>query len=202
MSFSDASSYDLVPYASKEKGLIALRSWSRTMHAEVGDITVANGMITVHGELYGPSAPSASPALLLLRRIKPSDEIKIVGERHGGRGLRSPSPARRRGSSALRARCVGPLGPLRAGQGRDQGRPGLDDVLEKKATYLYPTTVLPRTGNQQVAFSRKVARKIRGTAPAPQGRVRVRVFYTITNDLDLNVVDLRRLRAGAGHFGQ
>jgi hypothetical protein len=60
----------------------------------------------------------------------------------------------------------------------------LDDVVDKKGVYAYPAALLPK--KRPWGSLRKAVRKIRGR---PQQRVRVRPYYTVSNDLALTVAD-------------
>ncbi|MCX4823043.1 glycosyltransferase family 4 protein [Streptomyces sp. NBC_01142] len=178
---------NLLPYEDKAKGnALMLRAWSRPVHAEADDVQVDGTRITLSGSLFGPATVSGRPALLLRRRGKPSDELSFPGEQKGANGFSftfsSTAPAAVQTSAHdvwdAFVRYAPDAKPVKIGR-------VLDDVVMKKDIYIYPQSVLPkrRTGS----LARAAAKRALGR---PRARVRARVYYTLSNDVALNVVDL------------
>ncbi|MEV6395956.1 glycosyltransferase family 4 protein [Streptomyces sp. NPDC051907] len=178
---------NLVPYEDKAKGnALMLRAWSRPVHAEADDVEVDGDEITLTGSLFGPAKVTGAPTLLLRRRGKPADEISFPGEKHGANGFcftfssTAPAAAQVTAHDVWDAfvRYAPDAKPVKIGR-------VLDDVVMKKDIYIYPQSVLPkrRTGS----LARAVAKRALGK---PRARVRTRVYYTLSNDVALNVVDL------------
>ncbi|MEV6654318.1 glycosyltransferase family 4 protein [Streptomyces sp. NPDC051219] len=176
---------NLVPYAVKPHGLLALRSWVRPVHAEAGDIQVVGKEVTVSGRLIGDTM-SGSPVLLLRRTGGASAELTYPAVRQGEDGFRASFPC---GEAAARQIAVSEVWDLwlRYAPGAEPVKIGrlLDDVVEKTAAYTYPVPVLRKT--RPWGLVRIVARKLRGR---PQQRVKARIHYRAGNDLGLHVADL------------
>ncbi|MEE1753472.1 glycosyltransferase family 4 protein [Streptomyces sp. SP18CS02] len=176
----------LVPYPGKPKKQLQLRSWVRPVHAEAGEVRVADRRITVSGELMGPARFSGDPVLVLRRRGRESVEFTYPGSRLGERGFRFTFPAT---APAARQTVADQWWDLlvRYAPDAEPARIGrvLDDVVEKGPVFAYPETRLRK--KRPYALLRLLARRLRGR---PQQFVRVRIAYTNTNDLLVNVVDV------------
>ncbi|MBT2391608.1 glycosyltransferase family 4 protein [Streptomyces sp. ISL-1] len=176
---------NLVPYADKAKGTLVLRSWVRPVHAEAADVRLAGKKVTLSGRLIG-ATPVGDPVLVLRRRGGPACELTISGRWDGASTFRFTIPCAAPVAQQNTAhdvwdtflRYVPNVQPVKIGR-------VLDDVVMKKDVYNYPLAILPkkRRGSPVRALAKKVLRR-------PKQRVRVRLFYTASNDLALNVVDL------------
>lgn len=178
---------NLIPYKDTAKGgALMLRAWSRPVHAEADVVEVDGRRVTLAGRLHGRATASGEPELVLRRRGKPKEEITFPGERQGSRGFRftfsSSVPAASQTTSHdvwdAYVRYAPDEKPVRVGR-------VLDDVVQKKDVFVYPQSVIARRRTESLA--RSWAKRLLGR---PRARVRVRVYYTVTNDLALNVVDL------------
>ncbi|MFI1400211.1 glycosyltransferase family 4 protein [Streptomyces sp. NPDC020681] len=175
---------NLVPYADKARGTLVLRSWVRPVHAEAADVRLDGSRFTLTGRLIGAAA-TGDPVLVLRRRGK-AHELTFSGQWNGTDTFRFAVPASAPAAEQVTAhdvweaflRYAPDVAPVKIGR-------VLDDVVMKKDIYNYPLSVLPkrRKGSLVRAIAKKVLRR-------PQQRVRVRLFYTASNDLALNVVDL------------
>ncbi|MEU6118285.1 hypothetical protein ABZ840_27515 [Streptomyces sp. NPDC047117] len=151
-----------IPYATKY-GNLALRSWLRGPHAEAGEIQVAPDGITVEGRLYGAALASGAVAEARARHDDHTVTIPLRGD--------GPDFA-----------FVLPHGPLaghwrsgterwdlwvRTGEGAEPVRISriLDDVPDKKQIFTYPAMPIG----------------------APGGQVRVGPYFTVDNDLSVQV---------------
>ncbi|MFJ3928807.1 MULTISPECIES: glycosyltransferase family 4 protein [unclassified Streptomyces] len=184
----------LLPYEDEARGgALALRAWHRPVHAEVASVRVSGGgAVSVEGALFGALSgaggpePAGRPVLLLRRRGAPEDELAFRGARVGRGGFRfrfpSAAPAARQSTS----HDVWDLYVRWAPGGPDIRMAGLlDDVVAKKQVYVFPRTVLP--GRREGGRARAWAKRLLGR---PVKEVRVHVYYTVSNDLALNVVDM------------
>ncbi|MFI6287223.1 glycosyltransferase family 4 protein [Streptomyces sp. NPDC051018] len=176
---------NLVPYADRSRGTLLLRSWLRKVHAEAADVRVDGRKMTLSGSLIG-ATPEGTPVLILRRRGKPATELTVPG-RWGGTGLfhftvTSSAPAAEQITAHdvwdAFLRYAPDAQPVRIGR-------IMDDVVAKKDIYTYPLAVLRK--RRQGSLARALAGRLLGR-PTPQ--VRVRLFYTASNDVALNVVDL------------
>ncbi|MEV8564708.1 glycosyltransferase family 4 protein [Streptomyces sp. NPDC051322] len=182
----DGGVHNRVAYKVKGKGFLSLRAWNRPVHAEAGDITVDDTRVTVSGVLVGKAAFAGEPVLVLRRRGKIREEMTFPGSRQGADGFRftfsCATPVARQLTRNdywdLYLRYAPEAAPVKIGR-------VLDDVIDKKAVYAYPAAVLPK--KRPWGALRKAARKLRGR---PQQRVRVRPYYTVSNDLALTVADV------------
>ncbi|NDZ81302.1 glycosyltransferase [Streptomyces sp. SID10853] len=176
-----------VAYRLKDKGFLTMRSWNRPAHAEAGDIVVDGTRLTVSGRLLGAAAPSGDPVLLLRRRGGAGEELSFPGSREGTDGFRVAFPA---GGPAARQltrndywdvwlRYAPQEPPVKVGR-------ILDDVVDKKGVYSYPPSLVRKT--RPWGALRKAVRKVRGR---PKQWVRVRPYYTVSNDLALTVADVQ-----------
>ncbi|WP_327323576.1 glycosyltransferase family 4 protein [Streptomyces sp. NBC_01210] len=173
----------LVPYV--KQGVLSLRSWVRPVHAEVGDILLADRKIMLTGRLLGRGTLADDPVLLLRRRGKDPAELTFPVGREGSDGFRVTVPCAAPAAVQTAAHDVWDLW-LRYAPDAEPVRPGrvLDDVVEKGSLVPYPGTELLK--KRPLAAVRAVARKLRGR---PQERVTVKIFYSASSDLVLNVVD-------------
>ncbi|MER7112297.1 glycosyltransferase family 4 protein [Streptomyces sp. NPDC000229] len=173
----------LVPYT--RSGALALRSWVRPVHAEVGDVRIENGTIILSARFHGAAAPSGEPILLLRRRGKAPLELSFPGTGNGTDGFRftfsCTAPAARQQDPHdvwdLWLRPAPDAEPVRLGR-------FLDDVVEKGSLFPYPSIELRK--KQPLGAVRALVRKLAGK---PREGVVVKVFYSAANDLVLNVVD-------------
>lgn len=179
--------HNLVPFTDKAKGdALMFRAWWRPVHAEADGVEVDGTRVTFGGRLHGPAALRGTPVLLLRRRGGPADEIAFPGERRGPDGFRF--------SFSLSVPAASQTSPhdvwdayLAYAPDAEPVRIGrvLDDVVHKKDVFVYPLSVMAKRRTQ--SLPRAVAKRLLGRQ---RPRVRVRVYYTLTNDLALNVVDL------------
>ncbi|MFF3324430.1 glycosyltransferase family 4 protein [Streptomyces sp. NPDC002889] len=178
---------NLVPYENKAKGnALMLRAWSRPVHAEADDIRVDGTHITLSGSLFGAAAVSETPTLLLRRRGKPADELSFPGEKQGAHGFGFTFTPVEAAAAQVTQHDVWDLFVRYAPKAQPVRIGGvLDDIVMKKDIYTYPRIILPkrRTGGLVRAVAKKALRR-------QQAQVRARVYYTVSNDLALNVVDL------------
>ncbi|MGW6904416.1 transferase [Streptomyces sp. NPDC054940] len=152
-----------VPYTTKD-GYLAVRAWLRTAHAEVEGIEVADRTLTVRARLHGATLAEGAAVRLRLR---------------GGEGVvRTLEP--RAASDGRAFSFTVDYGELAAGPGTGsrvwdlsvQPRAAadaapirigrlLDDVADRKEIFVYPTAAV--------------------------GEVAVRPYYTVDNDLSVEV---------------
>ncbi|WP_406000919.1 glycosyltransferase family 4 protein [Streptomyces sp. NBC_00829] len=176
---------NLVPYADRTRGTLVLRSWVRAVHAEAADVRVAGRKMTLSGSLIGAS-PAGNPVLVLRRRQKPAKELTVPGRWDAAGVFHFTIAGTAPAAEQITAhdvwdtflRYAPDAQPVKIGR-------VLDDVVMKKDVYNYPLAVLPkkRKGSLARALAKKILRR-------PAQRVRVRLFYTASNDLALNVVDM------------
>ncbi|MEU9984608.1 glycosyltransferase family 4 protein [Streptomyces sp. NPDC050856] len=173
----------LVPYT--RGGVLTLRSWVRSVHAEVGEIRIADRHITVSARLHGASRASGEPILLLRRRGGEPLELSFRGTRHGTDGFRFTVPCAAPAARQRDAHDVWDVW-LRHDPDAPPARLAriLDDIVEKGSLFPYPTAELLK--RRPLARVRAAARKLAGK---PRVRVTVKVFYSAANELVLNVVD-------------
>ncbi|WP_371538940.1 transferase [Streptomyces sp. NBC_01023] len=157
-----------VPYRTAD-GTLAIRSWSRSPHAEAGELTVRAGALTVRGQLYGAELGADAVVEARLR---------------GAPGQVHREPARAGGDGAFS--CTLRYEPLAAGDGEgarlwdlwllpagaEGGVPGvrisriLDDIADRKSVFVYPGS------------------------PCGDGAVRAATatpYYTVDNDLSVRL---------------
>lgn len=178
---------NLVPYEDKAKGgALMLRAWNREVHAEAADVQVDGARVTLSGSVLGPATVSGAPVLVLRRRGRPTDEITFRGERAGERGFRFGFVQTVLAASQTTPHDVWDAF-LRYAPGADPVRIGrvLDDVVAKQRIFVFPHSVTPK--RRQGTLARAVAKRV---LRRPRKKVRVRVYYTVSNDVALNVVDL------------
>ncbi|ATW48502.1 transferase [Streptomyces peucetius subsp. caesius ATCC 27952] len=183
----DETVRNLIPYKDTAKGgALMLRAWWRPVHAEADVVEVDGTRVTLAGSLHGRATASGAPVLVLRRRGKPKDEITFTGEQQGAKGFRftfsSSVPAASQSTSHdvwdAYVRYAADEKPVKIGR-------VLDDVVQKKDVFVYPQSVIAKRRTESLA--RTTAKRLLGRS---RPKVRVRVYYTLTNDLALNVVDL------------
>ncbi|ELS57297.1 hypothetical protein [Streptomyces viridochromogenes] len=152
-----------VPYATKD-GYLAVRAWLRTAHAEVEGVEVTDRSMTVRARLHGATLADGATVRLRLR---------------GGDGVVRTLEPRAAGDGRAFSFTVD-YGELAAGHGTGsrvwdlsvQPRPAagappvrigrlLDDVADRKEIFVYPQAAV--------------------------GGVTVRPYYTVDNDLSVEV---------------
>lgn len=157
-----------LPYKTVD-GYAALRVWQRAAHAEAEAIEVSAGAITVSGRMYGTTPGGRLTAELRRREGEPLS-------------LPLPCTALPGGRFELTAACYRPAAE-RVGEhdlwdvfvhAEEHAEPirvarYFDDLRERKLSHVYPITVIEETS---------------------RGRARVRPFYSVHNELSINVVDL------------
>ncbi|WP_128375126.1 glycosyltransferase family 4 protein [Streptomyces cavernae] len=151
-----------IPYTTAD-GFLAVRAWHRPLHAETTAVHVNDEHLTVEGTLYGADWP---------------DELTLVAV--SGRG-RIPVPVHRTGTAGFHATvsftalaeahssdCVW---DLVLPSGKTEVRVGrlLGDIVERQKTDTYPTT------------------EYAPDAPELPGPLRIRPYFTGTNDLVIGV---------------
>ncbi|WP_405684488.1 transferase [Streptomyces sp. NBC_01387] len=162
-----------LPYRTAD-GRLAIRSWTRSPHAEAGDLTVGGGALTLEGRLYGAELGPESTVEARLR---------------GTRGQAYREPVTDGGDG--RFRCTLPYGPLAAGGTEGTrvwdlwllptGAPDatraagtavrigriLDDIADRKSVHVYP------------------AASLGGDSEEPDARATP--YYTVDNDLSVRL---------------
>ncbi|MGI5355158.1 glycosyltransferase family 4 protein [Streptomyces sp. CA-252508] len=173
----------LVPYP--RGGTLHLRSWSRPVHAEAGEVRIQDGTLTVAARLHGAAEPDGEPALLLRRRGKAPLELAFPGARHGADGFRFTFPCTAPAARRQDPHDVWDLW-LRYAPDAEPARLGrfLDDIVEKGSLFPYPP-VEPRD-HRPLARVRGLVGRLAGR---PRNRTVVTLFHSAANDLVLSVVD-------------
>ncbi|MFJ5293999.1 glycosyltransferase family 4 protein [Streptomyces sp. NPDC088348] len=176
-----------IAYRLKDKGFLTMRAWNRPVHAEAGDIVVEGSQLTVSGTVMGADALSGDPVLLLRRRGGSGEELSFPGSREGADGFRATFPAAGPAARQLTRNDYWDVWLRYAPQARPVkvGRI-LDDVVDKKGVYSCPPALVRK--RRPWGALRKAVRKVRGR---PQQWVRVRPYYTVSNDLALTVADVQ-----------
>ncbi|WP_405560320.1 transferase [Streptomyces sp. NBC_01180] len=157
-----------VPYRTAD-GTLAIRSWSRSPHAEAGELTGRAGALTVRAQLYGAALGA---------------DAMVEARLRGAPGQVHREPARTGADGAFS--CTLRYGPLAAGDGEgarlwdlwllpegvEGGVPGvrisriLDDIADRKSVFVYPGS------------------------PCGDGAVRAATatpYYTVDNDLSVRI---------------
>ncbi|WP_414170596.1 glycosyltransferase family 4 protein [Streptoverticillium reticulum] len=162
----------LIPHSGPDD-TIDVRVWVRARHAEVINVEVLDQETLVTVELRGTEPQGALSVIAQSRRNSMLDFPLPVREQDGRR-LRFAIPYPEFGRRHHTAHSIWDLYLCEADTTpvRIAGLTG--DCINRKAVYRYPATVLETT---------------------PRGRARTRTFYTIANELSVNVVDL----PGSGH---
>ncbi|MCX0247818.1 hypothetical protein NEH16_00685 [Streptomyces drozdowiczii] len=154
-----------IPYATKD-GRLAIRAWRRAAHAEAGRITVGSGAMTVSARLYGAGLGEGAE-VSLVRRGRGSAVARGALAVEGGRDFSFTVDYAdlladgAGGAPAVWDVFVQP----RAGAPRVRVARLLDDVADRKTVFVYPATTL--------------------------GGVSVRPYYTLDNDLSVEVTPRR-----------
>ncbi|GAB2948180.1 glycosyltransferase family 4 protein [Streptomyces heilongjiangensis] len=162
-----------IPYTTKD-GYLALRTFHRTAHAEVTALPVGEGSSAVEGVLHG-AALGAGAALVGVARGGQAADFEAPVECTGGR-LPDGHPCHGR---LFHGRVPSPPEPaapgkviwdlfLRPATDAEPIRLGrlFGDIVNRRDTDTYPEVTLPTP---------------------PGGSVRVRFFFTVTNDLAVSV---------------
>lgn len=149
-----------VPYTTKD-GFLALRTWRRTAHAEAGTVEVTEAATTVRARLHG-AALSGGAAVTLRLRGGGGGAEREVRPRPEGDGDFTFTVAH----EALVGEAAGTRvwdAFLRPAAGAPPVRIGrlLDDVADRKTVHVYPRVTV--------------------------GAAAVRVYYTVDNDLSVEV---------------
>ncbi|MEV7992595.1 transferase [Streptomyces sp. NPDC086077] len=155
-----------VPYVTKD-GYLALRTWLRAAHAEVGTVDVTDRSLTVHARLHGATLAGETVMRLLPRGGRGAARTVAVRGDHDGRCFSftvdltelaaDGGDANRVWDVFLveaRAGTGGAAAPIRLGR-------LLDDIAHRKEIFVLPAT-------------------------AVGGRI-VRPCYTVDNDLSIEV---------------
>ncbi|GLF96242.1 glycosyltransferase family 4 protein [Streptomyces yaizuensis] len=156
-----------LPYTTVD-GYLALRVRQAPVHAETERIDIGDGRITVTCRVYG--ATGRVEAAVLTHRAGPAPAIDLPctaapdGSVHFTVDAAAPAAHRFAEQDLwdLTLRVAGVEGPVRVGA-------WFGDVKDRKEVYAYPITVVEETS---------------------RGRARVRPYFTVHNDLSVNVVDL------------
>ncbi|WP_328376200.1 transferase [Streptomyces sp. NBC_01020] len=158
-----------IPYRTAD-GMLAVRSWSRSPHAEAGELTVRPGALSVAGQLYGAGLGADAVVEARLR---------------GAPGQVHREPVRTGGDDGAFS-CTLHCGPLAVGdgegarfwdlwllpEGAEGSGPGvrisriLDDIADRKSVFVYPGS------------------------PCGDGAVRAATatpYYTVDNDLSVRL---------------
>lgn len=177
----------LLPYEDKAKaGALMLRAWRRRVHAEAADVRIDGPVVAFEGSMMGTAAITGRPELVLRRRGRAGDEIVLPGVRVGEDGFRFRFSSALPAASQTTAHDVWDF-HVRCAPGGEPVRIGrlLDDVVGKQRCFAFPHTVMPKRREENLV--RAVTKRILGR---PRPKIRVHVYYTLSNDLALNVVDL------------
>lgn len=155
-----------VPYATKD-GRLAIRAWRRATHAEARRITVGSGAMTVTARLYG-AGPSEEADVALVRRGRESVVVRVaLSAEAGGQDFSfTVDYADLLAETAEGAPVVWDV-YVHPGAGAPRARVArlLDDIADRKTVFVYPAT--------------------------PLGGVSVRPYYTLDNDLSVEVAPRR-----------
>ncbi|MGW7297976.1 transferase [Streptomyces sp. NPDC054829] len=146
-----------VPYTTKD-GYLAIRTWLRTAHAEIETITVTDGSMTIRARLHG--ATLAEGAVVRVRARGADGAVRTSGtENAGERFSFTVNLAELADAGADRVWDVS----VRPGTDAPYIRLGrlLDDIADRKEIFVYPAATV--------------------------GGARVRPYYTVDNDLSVEV---------------
>ncbi|MFK0100290.1 hypothetical protein [Streptomyces sp. NPDC091040] len=152
-----------IPYATKD-GRLAIRAWRRASHAEANRITVASGAMTVTARLYGAGLGEGAQVALVRRGRKPV-VVRVAlsaGEDQDFSFTVDYADLLAEAGGGAPAPAVWDMfvHPC-ADTPRVRVARLLDDVADRKTVFVYPATTL--------------------------GGVSVRPYYTLDNDLSLEV---------------
>lgn len=157
-----------IPYATKD-GRLAVRTWLRATHAEAGRIAFSGGSMTVTARLFGARLGEGAAASLhrrgqdtAVRRIAPRAE----GDRDFSFTVDYQDLLAAQGQSAAGAASAVWDVYVRPAADTSRIRVArlLDDVADRKAVFVYPAATL--------------------------GGVTARPYYTVDNDLSVEVTPL------------
>jgi hypothetical protein len=177
----------LLPYADTARGgVLSLRAWHRPVHAELTDVRIDGARVTVEGGMLGTAEVTGAPVLVLRRRGGTADEILFRGKKVGKDGFRfrfssaAPAASQMSGNDVwdFFIRCAPAVKPVRIGR-------LLDDLVMKQRVFVYPHTVMGK--RRQAGLLRAVAGRVPGRQ---RKKIRVHVYYTLSNDLAMNVADM------------
>ncbi|MFD5703585.1 hypothetical protein [Streptomyces lasiicapitis] len=153
-----------IPYATKQ-GNLSVRSWLRAPHAEVGELSIADGGLTAQGRVYGTSLGGAGYVEAVLRGE--AGQVRRAGLAPEGPGVAGSSDSGF--AFSLPYAELGPEDGVWDLWLRPAGEEGprirlarlLDDVADKKPIFTYPVTRVDS--------------------------VEVGPYYTVDNDLSVRV---------------
>ncbi|MFF1920279.1 hypothetical protein ACFVW8_06840 [Streptomyces sp. NPDC058221] len=154
-----------IPYATKD-GRLAVRAWWRTLHAEAGRIALTDDSMTVTARLFGARLEEGAAASLS-RRGKNAEVREIALRAAAGRDFSFTVDYKELvpeggGPGAGEAPVIWDV-HVRPATGAPRIRVArlLDDIADRKAVFVYPAAVI--------------------------GRVSARPYYTLDNDLSVEV---------------
>ncbi|WP_328362882.1 transferase [Streptomyces sp. NBC_00445] len=152
-----------VPYTTKD-GYLAVRAWLRTAHAEVEGIEVTDRSMTVRGRLHG--ATLSAGAVVRLRARGPKGAVRTREPQVESAGRRFSFTVDHEelvAADAIGTRVWDISVQARPAEGSPLVRVGrlLDDVADRKEIFVYPSAAV--------------------------GGVAVRPYYTVDNDLSVEV---------------
>ncbi|WP_414170569.1 glycosyltransferase family 4 protein [Streptoverticillium reticulum] len=176
---TDPALHALVPVVHPDETL-ALRSWVRHTHAEAEHIRLDEDSFTVQGRLWGTECTESSEAQLVGREHEEIGfSLPVTRLPEGGFRFTVPVriPAHRRAVEHDRWDLY-----LVPDQGATPVRIArlLGDYTDKKRVHNYPPIILRKT---------------------KRGPVRVRPFFTVGNELSMNVVNLGSAKSTADPCG-
>ncbi|WNI26705.1 hypothetical protein [Streptomyces sp. ITFR-16] len=152
-----------VPYATKD-GRLAVRAWRRATHAEAGRIVVAGDSMTVAARLFGARLGDGA-AVALSRRGRDAAvrqaDVRAEGDQDFSFTVGYKDLLVDGGGPVVWDVFVRPA----AGAARIRVARLLDDIADRKTVFVYPVATL--------------------------GEVSVRPYYTLDNDLSVEVAPLR-----------
>jgi hypothetical protein len=152
-----------IPYVTKD-GFLAVRAWLRTAHAEVGDIAVSAGSVTVHARLHGAVLGAEAAVHLRLRGTGTVVRVPEPRATYDGRGFSFAV-----GLTELTARADTGKGVWDAFVEPSAQEPLirlarlLDDVADRKEVCVYP--------------------------PVTVGTAVLHPYYTVDNDFSVKVTE-------------
>lgn len=147
-----------IPYATKH-GNLSVRSWERSPHAEAGELHIGKGELTVSATAYGAEpTPHAYVEVADRKGASPPVRAELTPE-PGGFRFTVAYAALRPGIWDLWLRPEGEDGP------RVRIARLLDDIVDKKPVFVYPTS----------------------RVDAEHGPVAATPYYTVDNDLSVTV---------------
>lgn len=169
----------LIPYTTAD-GFLALRTWLRPAHAEVTEVLIGEGSVTVTAALYGAAAPGPDAVVVATSRQGDAHHFQAPVRTVGGPGLAPAGAAhleftlRYEAALARRTdveqdlwdlRLIGSPGATPVPLGRIAG-----DLADRKKTDVFPACVLDHP---------------------ERGATRFRPFFNAANNLTLSARDHR-----------